>query len=44
MSPPRRTPRGVRGLKLDYYMGDRMDVAGRTPRGVRGLKWFMRYQ
>ena len=33
-----RTPRGVRGLKLDYYTQGRA-AQSRTPRGVRGLKW-----
>ena len=33
-----RTPRGVRGLKWNYY--DYVDtLRGRTPRGVRGLKY-----
>ena len=32
-----RTPRGVRGLKLDLFSQKR-NIYGRTPRGVRGLK------
>ena len=34
---PRRTPRGVRGLKPVNWCGC-VTCSGRTPRGVRGLK------
>ena len=35
----RRTPRGVRGLKLVVRFDAFPFPRGRTPRGVRGLKW-----
>ena len=36
----RRTPHGVRGLKLDAIRGMRNPMS-RTPHGVRGLKYFL---
>ena len=37
MNENRRTPHGVRGLKLGMLAADTL-VHGRTPHGVRGLK------
>ena len=34
----RRTPRGVRGLKLSSQIYRPSSITSRTPRGVRGLK------
>ena len=36
----RRTPRGVRGLKLVNGGGKEARTNSRTPRGVRGLKFY----